>query len=102
MKKMDTYPVAVAKKFGEYVYHTRVQGKKEDQTGGTCSQIRRISPQFLGKIEKGEVPIPVDIQAKIIVLLKIPAKAVKSIYENAAKERANNLMKLANTFKSKI
>lgn len=113
MAKMESIHIDISKLFGQYVLFCRegkyrelnVERRKEgdppryEVKQRVLAEKVGVSAQFLGKIEKGEVPTPDDIQAKLIVELKIPVKVIREIYMEASVASANRILGAAKDFK---
>ena len=55
----------------------------------------QVSAQFLGKIEKGLVPIPSELLIKTIAILDLKQLLIKNAYLDHAREEASNLFEKA-------
>lgn len=55
----------------------------------------KVSAQFLGKVEKGLVPIPSELLVKSIAILDLKQPLIKNAYLDYAREEASNLFEKA-------
>lgn len=55
----------------------------------------QVSAQFLGKIEKGLVPIPSELLVKSIAILDLKQPLIKNAYLDYAREEASSLFEKA-------
>ena len=100
MKRMEPFQLTIAKYLGPYIKERRQLPKS--YLGMSQIELANklgISAQFLGRVEKGEVPIPHDLQVRMIIELKIPQAVIRDIYMDAAIERGKELMKKAESRK---
>ncbi len=84
---------------GEYILETRV---RRDIMQKTLAKELGISAQFLGRIEKGEVPIPNDILAKTIALLDLAPARLKRIFRKAQEDEFTALMSEVKRFSARL
>ncbi len=77
---------------GSHIKETRT--KKGIKQKELSSQLN-VSAQFLGKVEKGLVPIPTELLIKTIAILDLKQPIIKNAYLDFAKEEASSLFEKA-------
>ena len=90
----------LAKMIGQYILELRA---KSDLNQKDLAKKLKISAQFLGRVEKGEVPIPDALLKKCISHLDMDEKKLIQIFRTAGKLEALSLLsKLSKKTKRKL
>lgn len=84
----------LAKMIGNYVYDSRVKKKILQYE---LAKKLKMTGQFLGRIEKGDVMIPETALVKTINILSLKEDALLKIYKTAAELHARDLVALSKT-----
>ncbi len=81
-----------SKRLGSYIKEARL---KKSLLQKDVAYIVGCSAQFLGQIEKEEVPIPVETLVSLIKTLKLSERKLVSIYKQNYEEKARAIYKKA-------
>jgi len=83
-----------SKKFGKYLIRTR-QALGISQLD--LSRRLKFSAQFLGRIEKGEVPMPPDALVMAIHILSLDKRQIEAIFVGEFRRKLKELIRLRPT-----
>ena len=80
--------------------HIKEMRTKKGMKQKELSSKLNVSAQFLGKIEKGLVPIPTEILVKSIAILDLKQQLIKNAYLDRAKDECASIFTKAKDMKA--